>query len=119
MLLPLPVSLPSDCEAPIAERRATTPTIRASVIANVQIVERRVRNLIHSDFTTRGKVSRTSLVREPACEDVAAGGARASVLIGSGLPYRRAQGLRQGGWGRRDASVSGQYLSSGTRRTPG
>ena len=45
--------------ARIAENNVTIPTMTASVIASVQMVDRRVRNLIHSDLTTRGKVTRT------------------------------------------------------------
>lgn len=73
----------------------TIPTITATVEASVHIVERRVLNLIHSDLTTRGKVSRTVPAPASGCEAITAGGVRVLVLIGSRLPRRTARGRRR------------------------
>jgi hypothetical protein len=57
-----------------------------TVDASVQTVERRVANLIHSDFTTRGKVSRTPPSGWLPWADVTVDETKVVVLIGSRLP---------------------------------
>src|SRR5674476_329698 len=89
-LLPL-ASCPVSCDATTAENNVTIPTIKKTVIPSVQTVERRVRNLIHSDLTMRGKLSRMSPVAGLACEGVAVGGIMTLVLIGLRLPCCRVQ----------------------------
>ena len=105
MLTGAPRSFP--CEASIAENRVTIATITITVAARVQIVERRVRNLIHSEFTTRTKVSCTSPAGGLASGDGSVGEIRTVVLIGPRLPCWTARGLRRGGRGACRLSSSG------------
>src|SRR5665811_1876486 len=104
MLLPL-ASCPVSCDATTAENNVTIPTIKKTVIPSVQTVERRVRNLIHSDLTMRGKLSRMSPVAGLACEGVAVGGIMTLVLIGLRLPCWPVQGPGRGGQSREQVVV--------------
>src|SRR5687767_10245548 len=88
---------------------ALIPAIRTTVTPSVQTVDRSVRNLIHSDATTRGNV--TPL---PAGRRVTGAAARDRVAAVIGVHLRSAALLRREWWTLRAPGPGARW--SGTRR---